>query len=245
MKTNLVIFALVTGLCTQAAIAQQREPDIRVMGATSSAGGAQDSIASGNSKRAKPAFLYNNPSMPRDEVIRTFMVDYARCIYDFDKRAVDRMLDQVPGTDAYTQAARRAAVNQCLATGDMRFQQSSLQGAAFIHKYRATFGRTVPKLSEAPFDYATLASSAPPAWKGSYLAYRRFGECVVRRDPIAARTLVMGPIGSASEANAIQTLNPSFSACIDAGANANFTKERITGVVAEALYRLSLPAAAK
>jgi hypothetical protein len=123
----------------------------------------------------------------------------------------------------------------------MRFQQSSLQGAVFIHKYRLSFGRAAPLLRKAPFDYAALAASAPDEWKGRYLAYRRLGECVVRRDPVAARTLVLGPIGSGNEAGAIQTLGPSFSACIDAGVNANFTKDRLSGVVAEALYRLSVP----
>lgn len=224
--------------------AQTREPDIRVIGAVASSGGAQDSIGSGVGKRINPAILNSDPGIARDDLVRTFLVDYARCIYDLDKRNVDSMLDQVPGTDGYAKAARRAVVNQCLATGDMRFQHSSIQGAAFIHKYRTSFGRVAPTLREMPFDYAALAANAPEEWKGRYLAYRRFGECVVRRDPAAARALVMGPIGSDKETAAIRALAPSFSACIDAGVNANFTKERLSGVVAEALYRLSEPVSA-
>ena len=240
MKITLALITLTVSTVAQVAHAQMREPDIRVIGAGASSGGAQDSIGSGVGKRAKPAILNADPAMAKDDLVRTFMVDYARCIYDLDRRSVDKMLDQVPGTEEYTKAAQRAAVNQCLATGDMRFQQSSLQGAVFIHKYRAAYGRLAPMLRDAPFDYASLAASAPADWKGRYLAYRRFGECVVRRDPVAARAMVMGPTGSASEAGAIQTLGPSFSACIDAGVNANFTKDRLSGVVAEALFRLSV-----
>jgi hypothetical protein len=241
MKITLALITLIVSTFAQAAHAQLREPDIRVIGAGASSGGAQDSIGSGVGKRARPAILNADPTMAKDDLVRLFMVDYARCIYDLDRRSVDKMLDQVPGTDDYAKAAQRAAVNQCLSTGDMRFQQSSLQGAVFIHKYRLAFGRAAPTLREAPFDYAALAASAPDEWKGRYLAYRRFGECVVRRDPVAARAMVMGPIGSAGEAGAIQTLGPSFSACIDAGVNANFTKDRLSGVVAEVLYRLSVP----
>ena len=245
MKRTFALITLTVSSVAQVAYAQLREPDIRVIGAGASSGGAQDSIGSGVGKRAKPAILNADPSMAKDDLVRSFMVDYARCIYDLDRRTVDKMLDQVPGTEGYAKAAQRAAVNQCLATGDMRFQQSSLQGAVFLYKYRLGFGRAVPTLREAPFDYAALAASAPADWKGRYLAYRRFGECVVRRDPVAARALVLGPIGSGAEAGAFQTLAPSFSACIDAGVNANFTKERLSGVVAETLYRLSAPGEAK
>ena len=239
MKITLALITLTASSIAQSVHAQLREPDIRVIGAGAASGGAQDSIGSGVGKRAKPAILNADPAMAKDDLVRTFMIDYARCIYDLDRRSVDKMLDQVPGTEGYTKAAQRAAVNQCLATGDMRFQQSSLQGAVFIHKYRAAYGRSTPMLREAPFDYATLSASASADWKGRYLAYRRFGECVVRRDPVAARAMVIGPIGSGAEAGAFHTLAPSFSACIDAGLNANFTKERLSGVVAETLYRLS------
>lgn len=245
MRFHIYLIALAISTFAPTAHAQLREPDIRVIGATASSGGAQDSIGSGTGKRVKPALLIADPAMAKDDLVRTFMVDYARCIDDLNKRNVDKMVDQIPGTDGYSRAAQRTAVNQCLATGDMRFQHSSLHGAVFIHKYRSVFGRVTPTLGDMPFDYATLAATAPSDWKARYLAYRRFGECVVRRDPVAARAMVMAPIGSGTETGAIQTLAPSLSACIDAGVNANFTKERLSGVVAEALYRLSVPMGAK
>ena len=245
MKTTLALITLITSTFAQAANAQLREPDIRVIGASSSAGGAQDSIGSGVGKRAKPAFLYADATMPKDDLVRTFMVDYARCIYELDRRSVDKMLDQIPGTDGYTKAAQRAAVNQCLATGDMRFQQSSLQGAAYIYKYKTEFGTRAPVLKPDPVDYAALARGAAPEWAGRYIAYRKLAQCVVRADPVASRALVLGPIGSASEAGAIQTLGPSLGTCLDKGATVNLTKERLTGIVAEALYRLSVAGTAK
>lgn len=245
MKTILALITLTISGFAHFAHAQLREPDIRVIGAGASSGGAQDSIGSGVGKRAKPAILNADPSMAKDDLVRTFMVDYARCIYDIDRRSVDKMLDQVPGTDGYTKAAQRAAVNQCITTGDMRFQQSSLQGAVYIYKYKAEFGTRAPALKTEPVDYAVLAKGAAPDWAGRYVAYRKLAQCVVRADPVASRALVLGPIGGASEAGAIQTLGASLGTCLDKGATVNLTKERLTGVVAEALYRLSVAEGAK
>jgi hypothetical protein len=237
MKTTLACIALSLSATAYA----QSEPEIRVIGAGVAAGGAQDSIGAGSSeKRARPATFYNDPSKSRDDTVRAFMVDYAKCAYELDKRGAEKLMDMIPGTSAYAQMAKRVAANQCMAVGDIKFQHSSLQGALYAHRYRAEFGSRVPTLNTEPIDYAKLAASAEAPWAARYVAYRKLAQCVVRADPIAARALVMGPVGGAAEAGAVQAISASLGSCLEKGATLALTKDRLVGIVAEALYRLSV-----
>lgn len=238
MKLTLAAIALVSVTFSSTVFAQTAEPEIQVIGAGASSGGAQDSIGSGAGKRAKPAILNVDPAMPKDDLVRSFLVDYARCLYDLDRRGVERLSALVPGTNDYAQLAKRVAVNQCISTGDMKFRHSSLQGALFLYRYKAEFGSRTPILKADPIDYAALAGGTDE-WSRRFVAYRKFAQCVVRTDPVASRALVLGPVGSANEAAAIQTLSPALGSCIDKGVTINLTKERLSGLVAEALYRLS------
>jgi hypothetical protein len=171
--------------------------------------------------------------------VRLFMIDYARCITELDRKGVERLIALVPGTSAYTQAARRVVVNQCMATGDMKFRHSSLHGALYLYRYKADFGARSPALKTYPVDYAAIAGGNDE-WSRRFVAYRKFAQCVVRADPVAARALVIGPVGSASEGVALQSMNPALSSCIEKGATINLTKERLSGLIAEVLYRLSI-----
>jgi hypothetical protein len=237
MKTTLALIAL----CFSTTAFAQSEPEIRIIGAGASAGGAQDSIGSGGSeKRSQPALFINDASKSREDVVRTFLLDYSRCVVNLDKRGAARLMDMIPGTAAYTQMAKRVAVNSCMAVGDMKITHSALQGALYAYRYRADFGTRAPALKTDPIDYAAIAGSAESPWAGRYVAYHKLAQCVVRADPIAARALVMAPIGSANETGAVQTLAGQLGTCLDKGATVNLTKERLTGLVAEALYRLSV-----
>jgi hypothetical protein len=237
MKTTLAFIALTlsTGAYAQA------EPEIRVIGAGVNAGGAQDSIGAGSSeKRAQPATFYNDPAKSKDDVVRGFMVNYARCAYELDKRGAEKLMDMIPGTRAYSQMAKRVAANQCMAVGDIKFQHSSLQGALYIYRYKTEFGSRTPALSADPIDYAKIAGSAEAPWGARYVAYRKLAQCVVRADPVASRAVVMGPVGSAQEAGAVQAISASLGGCLEKGATVALTKDRLVGIVAEALYRLSI-----
>jgi hypothetical protein len=238
MKTILAGIALTLSTAAYA----QSEPEIRVIGAGVNAGGAQDNIGAGSSeKRATPAVFYNDPGKSKDDVVRAFMVQYARCAYELDKRGAEKLMDMIPGTRAYSQMAKRVADNRCMAVGDIKFQHSSLQGALYAYRYKAEFGARAPALNADPVDYAKLATSAEAPWAARYVAYRKLAQCVVRADPIASRALVMGPVGGAAEAGAVQAISASLGGCLEKGATLALTKDRLTGIVAEALYRLSVP----
>lgn len=71
-----------------------------------------------------------------------------------------------------------------------------------------------------------------------WLAY--FGECVVRRDPANTRLWLFSRSRSSEEATILQTLNPSFGACLTDGRTLTFGREVLRGAIAINFYRLAI-----
>ena len=67
----------------------------------------------------------------------------------------------------------------------------------------------------------------------------RFGECVVRNDPVSARYLLMTPPDTPEEMSRIRALQPTFSICLSEG-TVHFNRVTIRGTVAVNYYRLAM-----
>ena len=68
----------------------------------------------------------------------------------------------------------------------------------------------------------------------------RFGECVVRLNPIAARDLLLTPVASSSELTAIGPLRPMMADCLKPGSTVAFNAGMIRGVTAINYVRLAM-----
>ena len=67
----------------------------------------------------------------------------------------------------------------------------------------------------------------------------RFGECIVRREPVLSRGVIDTAINTDAELSAIKALAPAMSECLAPGETAGFDRETLRGAFAVALYRLS------
>ena len=67
----------------------------------------------------------------------------------------------------------------------------------------------------------------------------RFGECIVRREPVLSRAVIDTAIETDAELTAIKALAPVMSKCLAPGDTAGFDRETLRGAFAVALYRLS------
>lgn len=68
----------------------------------------------------------------------------------------------------------------------------------------------------------------------------RFGECVVRLNPIAARSLLLTPVASPAELAAITSLRPALAECLIPGRTVTFNAGMIRGVAAINYVRLAM-----
>ena len=76
--------------------------------------------------------------------------------------------------------------------------------------------------------------------KGLAIAWlSRYGECVVRRDPVKARLWILTPPEVPEETSRINDLRPTFAACMNEG-TMKFSKATMRGTTAINYYRLAM-----
>lgn len=90
------------------------------------------------------------------------------------------------------------------------------------------------------FSPMQLADRQRRADESAGFAYlTRFGECVVRADPVLAHRLLLTPPLSETETAAFKALAPQLSGCHEAGGQLKANKATMRGTIAHNFYRLA------
>jgi hypothetical protein len=85
-----------------------------------------------------------------------------------------------------------------------------------------------------------LLSHAAADEGAAYLG--RYGECAVRLDPAAARTLLLTEPETDAEAAAFNAMGTALGTCVAAGKSVSFGKAALRGSIAANYYRLAVAA---
>jgi hypothetical protein len=185
---------------------------------------------------------------------RIALRDYAECLVsDYDRplagdrdrpiaKEINAFLSTSPTAPASTRAASLLNTDVCVKgrnqtdIDSIRFAPVLLRGALF----RAKFLKLERSASESgafpPYD-----ASAPwhLAHSDSFAILQAIGECTVRENPAQARIAISAGVGSAEESNAYAALVPSLTKCMPQDGTYTFSRARLEGLMAEALYFLS------
>jgi hypothetical protein len=180
--------------------------------------------------------MRDDPSMSKRELARAAVSDFAKCLYEDEPVGGRKILALGPGR-VLTKQVRAYANGICLLRGYLNFHPSDFQLALFGVAYRAKNSRAAPASLAAPTDFLALSRSASEQTAKRFLALRRFGDCVVRTDPVAAHNVVVTDVATAREAEAFEALRPSLGACLEKDASVELSKELIKGLLADVLYR--------
>jgi hypothetical protein len=174
------------------------------------------------------------------EALRRLLVDYAGCVINENRIAVEKYLATPPSSPASDRLWTTIAIERCLAAGELTLTDAGFRAGAFEKLYRLDFGENGPLdlSARAEIDYALGYGEPTPAVLYA-VSLRGVVDCVVRHAPGAARSLVHSRIGSSAEDKAYAGLTPAFGPCLDRGAKVTFSKGALRGIVAETLYRLS------
>jgi hypothetical protein len=89
-------------------------------------------------------------------------------------------------------------------------------------------------------EYQAALKGYEEAQAFSYLS--RYGECVVRQDPAAARALLMADPATPAENQAFAALGTPLGSCVAEGRTMNFGKHALRGTIAINYYRLAVAA---
>jgi hypothetical protein len=110
--------------------------------------------------------------------------------------------------------------------------------------------RVAAPLSKTVFDPAELLEDSDKRLTAEELRRREaeteadlaliaYGECVVRKDPAGARTLLWTKINSDAELQAFQAMMPGFSGCLNVGQQFKADRLLLRGAIALNYYRLA------
>ena len=151
-------------------------------------------------------------------------LEYAGCVLTADPANSRALLASVPESPESAALVTKLAVTPgCTA----KVNDKALRGAIAERVYLATY-------AAAPAE--ATGSAAPFAGSGvAALANWDVTRCVATRDPVGADMLVRSEVGSGAQKDAIKRISPVIGACVPAGVQIGFDREKMRGLVAEGL----------
>lgn len=190
------------------------------------------------------------PAMAQPINIVPATVRYAQCLATQRPTQADAYLVTVPGSpqelsafDALVPVGDTvcAGMAPAAAGGAAAIPVMFLRGALAEARYLARHGGGAPATiaDAAPFatddaaSRARLAAAADPAFELT----RMFGDCVVDAYPMYVDRFIRAEAGSATEREAISSIQPALGSCLYANQTVQFTRETLRAPLADALYR--------
>jgi hypothetical protein len=177
---------------------------------------------------------------------RQLIARYATCLFDISGYKFRTVVDLPFGDTASVNGMYRLLDPNCVPStprNEVRFRSPSLvvlRGSLYEELYRQDFGKApaIASFDDTPSPAYPL-SKTRPQYAVAYRVAMDFGECVVRAAPSEARALVLSPVATPAESEAIRAITPALGTCVDAGQSMELSRSVVRGAVAEALYRLS------
>jgi hypothetical protein len=163
------------------------------------------------------------------------LYNYGACLSKARRKQVEVFLATFPYGPKADRTARKIVSDECIQEGELRFLPETLRGPLYQELYRMDFGAVAPAgVSSAP-----KLGYAPGPGEGAgdpiQVNLRIFADCTVRRDPAAARDLILSNVGTPAESAALQRMMVPMSNCIVQGDTVKMTRPLIRSTVAEVL----------
>ncbi len=202
----------------------------------------------------------------KDEArLRKVAYAYAACVVRKHHQKASEAIVATASNHAITHQLSQIVDADCLGSAagygvDMRFPNDTYQyaladalvNAEFVSRGDTSFADRLPLAQPeivTPEQEMTRLEKAKDARqrkevqdsvvKQNALAWiSRYGECVVRRDPVNARYWLLTPAETAEETSRIKAMQPAFGSCLGSG-TLRFTRTVIRGSVAVNYYRLA------
>nr|WP_295667160.1 hypothetical protein [Sphingomonas sp.] len=196
------------------------------------------------------ATIDDRPGLSEVDRFRLAMSEFARCTVDRKSVRIAQLL-RLPADKINGASMVPLADDQCLSSGEMKFNALLLRGALFVELYRRRSAAEARgqawRLPATPFD--SKASVSPSSnTDATHLGLLAFADCVVTRDPVTTRGLVKAPTTSKAQDAAFAVLSPNLGPCLLQGQKIKLGKMILEGALGEILYRgtvQSMPQASK
>lgn len=176
-----------------------------------------------------PAAASAAPEISGPGRVRMVLDASARCLMDDRPDSVRRFLSLAPDSKDAVRHAKYLNASECIVSAsrgqDLAFSPLLLRGAFYREMYVRSFEKAAPALQPA---LASVVAAEP--------ALAQLAECLIRKSPNTARTMVLAPAESELESKAFNALYDKVGSC---PASPAFSKAMLSGVIAETLFKLS------
>lgn len=163
---------------------------------------------------------------------RAMFVGFTRCLLGRKRGAAEAAMALPPGP-AGLQAVSKLVDPDCLNGRAMSMPAEVLRGGLWVARYRRDYAVAAPALAAVPPDFA--AGLPDDAGRARTVALRRIADCLLRADPVDARTALTVAIGSSRELEAYGGLQGHLRAC-SPDRPVRFSKAILAGLLAEVSF---------
>jgi hypothetical protein len=182
-------------------------------------------------------------NLNKADLSRATMRSFAKCVIGVSRQRVIDYLDTFPGSKEALELANGLSRDDCLVAAELRFSEELFRWSLYDELYNSNFrNHDLAAIADIPETDFVGMTKGLNAEQYQVVAIWQLGECTVRAAPKVSQTLVWSPIGSDSEAAAIQEIVPIVSGCVNKDNEIKFSKAVLRGVMAEALYKLAMKA---
>lgn len=167
--------------------------------------------------------------------------NYARCLVDNWSGIVQEITNVFPASKEYKAAIAPISKSACVDNAELTVPAELVRGSLYQALYVKSYPNKAPALAAAQLNLDGDVRGQQEARATPFIVLRRYGECVVRTDPESSRALTLSVSGSKAEDAAFAALQPTLNFCLTQGNSVSFSRAVLTGIIAEVLYRLSVP----
>lgn len=175
---------------------------------------------------------------------RDVMNKFARCAIDRSRKTIAAAISLNAGYDAPLLA--KAASDECLESGEIRFPAALMRGAVFSELYRRALKKGERKLAEFPVEPVDLTQIPQAENKAATSLYYLLwvSDCLAKAHLREMQTIITANTASNAQEAAYSAIIPAIGPCIYEGSTFSVSRAILEAGFGEYLYR-SLPAAPK
>lgn len=167
------------------------------------------------------------------------MAEFARCTLDRNQARVAAVL-AMPVEGKLAAAYNQIVSNNCLSSGEIKFNTRLLRGALFAEIWRRQRDDDAGVWADGgkpkPIDFEAIPATISDGIRQHY-GLLMLADCIIKAGASDAGELVAAPIGGEQQALAYEKVKPLLGPCVDDGSSVTLSKQILEGALAEVLIR--------
>jgi hypothetical protein len=192
-------------------------------------------------KKYERAQIQESSRLSREDRARQTLILYSKCLLKARPGSARKILAAFPYSFDYEKLVNSLLVDDCLEAGELQFTTTLMRGGLYIAMYQRDYSKKMPQFSPEPLDMSVETSEASVAATKEFIAYRRFGECVLAKNPASVHAMLTSKVAYTEETVAFNSLASTYKQCLSGGQNPELSKVFMSGILAEVAYRHVIP----